>query len=211
MKYNPIVHNRRSIRLKGYDYSQTGLYYITICIKDRLCLLGRIENEKNVLNDAGVMVENEWLKISQRFPNVRLHSYVIMPNHFHAILEISDGVANVGATLVVALDESIKTPGKETTKVAHDEKSGFVLRATTRVAPTRKNTGIGNIIGAFKSIVTIEYIRGIDRYGWEPFNGQLWQRNYYETILRDNESYARISEYIKDNPAKWDDDELFHK
>ena len=157
MKYNPIVHNRRSIRLKGYDYSQTGLYYITLCIKDRLCLLGKIENEKIVLNDAGVMVENEWLKVSQHFPNVKLHSYVIMPNHFHAIIEIFDGVANVGATLVVALP-------------------GVVINssgATTRVAPTMKNTGIGNIIGAYKSIVTVEYIRGVDRYGWEPFNGQL--------------------------------------
>jgi len=157
--------------------------------------LGKIENEKIVLNDAGVMVENEWLKVSQHFPNVKLHSYVIMPNHFHAIIEIFDGVANVGATLVVALP-------------------GVVINssgATTRVAPTMKNTGIGNIIGAYKSIVTVEYIRGVDRYGWEPFNGQLWQRNYYETILRDNESYDRISEYIKDNPAKWDDDELFYK
>ena len=110
--YNPKIHHRRSIRLKGYDYSQEGLYFITICVKNHKCFFGEIvgapfvdaQNDiasqtpdtQMVLNDAGEMVETEWLKLPHRFKNIELHEYTVMPNHFHAILEI------VGATLVVA-------------------------------------------------------------------------------------------------------------
>src|SRR5664279_2394649 len=94
--FNPNIHHRRSIRLKGYDYSQPGFYFVTICCQNRDCLFGKIKNGKMILNDAGMMVEREWLKIPDRFQNSRLHEYILMPNHFHAILEI------VGATLVVA-------------------------------------------------------------------------------------------------------------
>jgi putative transposase len=93
-QYNPNIHHRRSIRLKGYDYSQAGLYFITICVQNRVCLFGDIiANGEMILNDAGMMVKNEWWKLSDRFNNIELHDYVVMPNHFHAILEI------VGATL----------------------------------------------------------------------------------------------------------------
>jgi REP element-mobilizing transposase RayT len=102
-KYNPNIHHRKSIRLKGYDYSQAGLYFITICMNRRgnpLWLpFGNIKNGEMMLNDAGRMVENEWLKLPQRFSNIELHEYVVMSNHFHAIIEI------VGATLVVAQND----------------------------------------------------------------------------------------------------------
>ena len=97
-KYNPNIHNRRSIRLKGYDYTQAGLYFVTICVQNRACLLGEIYNNEMILNDAGQMIQSEWLKLPNRFSNIELHEYIIMPNHFHAILEI------VGATPVVARD-----------------------------------------------------------------------------------------------------------
>ena len=118
-KYNPNIHHRRSIRLKGYDYSQAGLYFITICCQDRACLFGEIavgaslvdaqnngiaQNEKGQpqgiaptiaptmrLNDAGKMIENEWTQLHERFTNIELHEYIVMPNHFHAILEIVGG------------------------------------------------------------------------------------------------------------------------
>jgi len=96
MPYNPHIHHRRSIRLKGYDYAQAGLYFITICCQDRACLFGEITDGLMVCNDAGTMVENEWLKLPTRFTNIQLHEYIVMPNHFHAILEI------VWATLDVA-------------------------------------------------------------------------------------------------------------
>lgn len=87
MNYNPAIHRRR-IRLKGYDYSQAGWYFITICTQHRACLFGKIENGVMILNNAGQMVENEWLKLPKRFKHIALHEYAVMPNHFHAILEI---------------------------------------------------------------------------------------------------------------------------
>lgn len=90
--------NRKSIRLKGYDYSQAGLYFVTICTQNRAHLFGNIKNGEMILNDAGKMVETEWMKLTDRYKNIQLHEYVVMPNHFHAIFQI------VGATLAVAPD-----------------------------------------------------------------------------------------------------------
>ena len=93
-KYNPKIHNRRSIRLKEYDYSQKGLYFITICTHNHLCLFGKISNGKMILNDAGKIAKKCWLDIPEHYPNTRLHEYVIMPNHVHGIIEI---IVSVGA------------------------------------------------------------------------------------------------------------------
>ena len=91
-KYNPDTHHRRSIRLKGYDYSQSGLYFITLCTIDRTCMFGNVVEGKMQLNDIGQLVEQEWLNtIKIRHDDVRLHNYIVMPNHFHAIIEIRRG------------------------------------------------------------------------------------------------------------------------
>jgi hypothetical protein len=99
MTYNPQKHHRRSIRLKGYDYSQAGLYFITICCQDRACLFGEITNGKMALNDVGIIAANYWLEIPGHFPHAELHEYIIMPNHVHGIIEIikkQNGVPDVG-------------------------------------------------------------------------------------------------------------------
>lgn len=80
--------NRRSIRLKGYDYAQAGSYYITICVQDRLCLFGEVRNGEMMLNDAGKTIETVWFELKSRFPHIYLHEHITMPNHFHGILEI---------------------------------------------------------------------------------------------------------------------------
>ncbi len=98
MKYNSKIHNRKSIRLKGYDYSQAGFYFITICTQNQLHLFGEIVNDEMILNDAGVMVDKIWLENPNRFTNTKLHEFVIMPNHIHGIVEITP----VGAPLVGA-------------------------------------------------------------------------------------------------------------
>ena len=223
MPYNPNIHQRRSIRLKGYDYSQAGLYFITICIQDRECFFGNIVNGEMILNDAGKMADNEWGKIPDRFINVQLHEHIVMPNHFHAIMEI------VGATLVVAPDGTTVAPDRTTvtpdgTTVAPDgttiapdgttvapgnEIVGNENGQPQGVAPTKPKT-VGDIVGAFQSIVTVEYIRGVKQLDWPPFNGKLWQRNYWEHIIRDEQSYHRISNYIINNPKNWKGDK-FHE
>ena len=97
MPYNKNIHHRRSIRLKGYDYSQAGLYFITICVQDRKCLFGKIVDGEMVLNDAGKMADECWMEIPKHFPNSVLHEHIVMPNHVHGIVELTqNNVANVG-------------------------------------------------------------------------------------------------------------------
>ncbi|MCH8555258.1 MAG: transposase [Schleiferiaceae bacterium] len=154
------LNNRQSIRLKGYDYSQTGLYYITINIdrrrNPRWQPFGQIRNGEMILNDAGKLVIDEWVKLPQRFTNIGLHEYVVMPDHFHSIIEIIDN----------------------------------------------GNT-VGEIVGAFQSIVTVGYVQGVKQHGWEKFNGRLFQRNYWEKIIQDELAYQNISNYIINNPKNW--------
>lgn len=87
-KYNPHIHHRRSIRLKGYDYSQAGLYFITICCQDRICRFGNLVNGEMVLNEFGIIAYNEWLKTPEIRPNVELGAFIIMPNHMHGIIRL---------------------------------------------------------------------------------------------------------------------------
>ncbi len=172
-QYNPKKHHRRSIRLKDYDYSQEGLYFITICVQNKICLFGNMAEGKMTLNIVGEMIKKEWLKIPERFPNTALHEYVVMPNHFHAIIEILNN------------------------QIEHREQpQGIAL-------------SMGDIIGAFKSIVTNEYIQGVKTLDWKPFNIRLLQRNYWEHIIRNTNSFLRISDYIINNPANWKDDKFY--
>ena len=189
-KYNPNIHHRRSIRLKGYDYSQAGLYFVTIVTKNRKHLFGKIENGKMILNDAGKMVEKQWLKLPERFKNIKLHEYIVMPNHFHTILEI-----------VVAQNDDIN-------KIIKGQPQGIAPTGTapTGIAPTNKT--IGDMIGAFESITTVEYIRGVKNNNWPSFDKKLWQRNYWEHIIRNENEYNRISQYIINNPIKWENNKL---
>jgi REP element-mobilizing transposase RayT len=483
MVFNPQIHHRRSIRLKGYDYSQVGLYFITLCCQDRASLFGEIvgaipsgrpnnnincghpnnelnsvhpndkinnfhpnndnrivenpnsDNGKNtnanqkiqaklILNDAGKMIEKQWLSLADRFPNIILHEYIIMPNHFHGIIEIVDtgrkkgqvrgfeqrqardiaptaptaipterkivgstlvvdqdsrtkeaeynnqeksktiqlqglgqgqarGIAptkaetiqterkTVGSTLVVDQDsrtkedkynkqeksktiqlqgldhgqalgiaptttetipterkivgstlvvdqdkhtkedkynnqekkenlDSVQELGQEleqgqaqgiaptdptaipterktvgsTLVVDQDKRTkedkynnqeknenwdsiqemeqGLGQGQARGIAPTDPTVGstlvvdqdkrtIGDILAAFKSITTVEYIRGVKNNNWKSFNGKLWQRNYYEHIIRNEEAYLKISNYIINNPQKWLDDKFYKK
>ena len=165
MQYDPNIHHRRSIRLEGYDYSQAGVYFVTICVQSWKRLFGNIARDKMVLNDAGRMMQTVWDELPDRFSNIALDEYIVMPNHFHGLVVIiSGGNENGAATSVL----------------------------------------IGNIVGAFKSIATNAYIRGVRRCGWMLFPDHLWHRNFYERIVRDENELNRIREYIVTNPARWE-------
>ena len=182
MKYNPDIHHRRSIRLKRYDYSQNGAYFVTICVQNREFLFGKIENGKMILNNAGKMIEKYWREIPEHYPNVILDVFVIMPNHMHGILII----------------DNVRVPLVGTHQKGQPQ----------GIAPTRKNT-IGDIIGAFKSLTTNEYIRGVKNGKFPPFEKRIWQRNYHEHIIRNEQSLEKIQNYIIHNPQKWQDDKFF--
>ncbi|MCX2494985.1 hypothetical protein OQX63_15955 [Pedobacter sp. PF22-3] len=183
MKYNPLIHHRRSIRLKGYDYSKAGAYFITICCEDRIHRFGKVSGDEMILNQPGTIAYNEWINLAERFPNFELDVFQIMPNHMHGIIVLSDRTT-VGATLAVAQEQN------------------ELNRATARVAPT-----IAEIVGAYKSIVSNACLQLFKSHN--KIMGKLWQRNYYEHIIRDERAYQNISNYIINNPGKWNEDK-FH-
>jgi len=113
MNYNPDIHYRRSIRLKGYDYAQAGLYFVTICTQDRLCLFGEIKNGEMILNDAGIMIGRQCQELIYRFDNIKSDEFIVMPNHFHGIVKF------VGVPLVGTQNTKPKQPptiGSQNTK-----------------------------------------------------------------------------------------------
>ena len=186
-RYDPKVHHRRSIRLKGYDYSLPGTYFVTIVVQDRVCLFGQCETNRMRLNGVGRMVAEEWEGLPRRFPDLELGPFVVMPNHIHGLIDL---VGNVGAPLVGARADHDPAFGGEV--------STTTRRATTRVAPT-----LASVVGAFKSLTTVQYIRGVRTRGWIPFRGRLWQRNYFEEIVWDDEALVRVDDYILENPENW--------
>lgn len=195
--YNPNLHHRRSIRLKGYDYAQAGLYFITICCQDRVCRFGDVVNGEMILNEYGQIAHDEWMKLSERFPNFELDVFQIMPNHLHGLLFLSvgaplaDSLPSVGAPLAGALSSAgAQNP---------DE-----IRAGASPAPT-----VGEIVGAYKSLVANGCLSIYKSKN--EIMGKLWQRNYYEHIIRNEQSYKRISEYITNNPVKWADDTFYQR
>jgi REP element-mobilizing transposase RayT len=175
MRYNPEIHHRRSIRLNRYDYSQSGYYFITVCTQEQRCLFGEIEKGRLILNDAGKMVGHWWDELKNKYDNIEIDEYIVMPNHCHGIINIVG--TGVGADLCVC--------------------------------PNGIGRPIYKMIQWFKTMTTNEYIRNVKQNHWEPFDGKLWQRNYYEQIVRDETSLRRIREYIVNNPCQWQQDKLF--
>ena len=168
MTFDPHKHHRRSIRLKGYDYSQAGAYFVTICINHGHPLLGEVLNGIMIPSPAGIMVAECWQGLTERFPNIEQDVFSLMPNHFHGNLLILETGLNARQNPVV----------------------------------------LGNMVGAFKSISTHQYIQGVQEQGWEPFKKQLWQRNFYERIIRNERELEAIRTYIINNPANWHEGKL---
>lgn len=137
-KFNPHIHHRRSIRLKGFDYSQAGLYFITICCQDRLCHFGHVENDAMILNEYGQIAFDEWMKLPERFPNFELDVFQIMPNHIHAIISLTNPATVVGATLAVA-------PNGDT--VARNGNTVTPVPVGAGVNPAPTGTGVSDIVG----------------------------------------------------------------
>lgn len=164
---------------------------MTIVAQGRQSFFGKIIGAEMFLNDAGRMIVTVWESLPERFIDIELGAFIVMPNHFHAVLYI------VEAGFIPALH------GRDSSMMDVVGATGaiHVTGATTRVVPT-----LGQIIGAFKSITAHEYIKSVDGLGWPRFDKRLWQRNYYEHIIRSAAEAERIHQYIEANPARWDDD-----
>ena len=185
--YDSKKHHRKSIRLKGYDYSKAGAYFITICTQNRECILGKIIDQSLVLNDAGMMVEKWWMELNKKYPEIMTDEFVIMPNHFHGIIQIMNPT-----------DSTCAHP------------NNHIVGADLRVCPNDQGGHTGpplhGVIQWFKTMTTNEYIRNVKESGWKPFPGKLWQRNFYEHIIRNDRRLNTIRKYIKNNPFHWEFD-----
>ena len=191
--YNPTIHHRRSIRLKGYDYSQAGLYFITICCQDRVCRLGKIENGVMICNELGEIAYREWMKTAELRPQIELDAFMVMPNHIHGILKINE----MNMDTLHSPNNTGDNMGDNTGECNSPNNTGECN------SPLRSPSNtIGAIIRGYKSSVT-------KQFGLMGFDEKLWQRNYYEHIIRDEQSYQIISEYIINNPKKWADDKFY--
>ncbi len=167
--------NRRSIRLKNYDYAQAGVYFVTVCANQKACLFGFIEDGIMVPNELGRMVKYCWDEIPSHFPNVSLDAFVTMPNHVHGILMINAG-ENDYSRIVETKDFS-------------------------PLRPLGASKTLGSIIRGFKI--------GVSK--WAKNNTQIqtvWQRNYWEHIVRSEQQLSLIREYIQNNPMQWELDSL---
>ncbi len=219
MAYDSERHHRRSIRLRGYDYAQAGAYFVTLVTHGRECLFGEVVNDMVFPNDAGRMVQAVWHELPVRFPGVDVDAFVVMPNHIHGIIAWTApvGAPLVGAQSAAAMATDVGAPGQGATDQGATDQGATDVGATgagatgqgatTRVAPT-----LGDVVGAYKSLTTLEYVRGVKTMGWQAFPGRLWQRNYYEHIIRDERALNRIRRYIDENPLRWTfDDENPHR
>ncbi|MGM0545474.1 MAG: transposase [Bacteroidota bacterium] len=172
-KYDLHKHNRQSIRLKGYDYSKPGYYFITICVVNRYCFFGKIVDGQMILNKYGQIAKKEWFRTEKLRDNVCLDEFIVMPNHLHGIIELKGG------------------------------------RDTARRVPTKEEFGqptknsIPTIIRSYKSAVT----KAINELNAQP-GDKVWQRNYYDHIIRNRHELNGIRKYIRNNPKNWENDKL---
>ncbi len=193
------MFERKSPRLIGFDYSQAGMYYVTVCTQGRTHRFGmavgadpcvcpshvhhpRTNPQSMRLSPSGEMIKKWWEKIQQKFTFVRIDEFIIMPNHLHGIIRIDELRSNIGR-------------GR-----------GRIKGQTHGSAPT--DVSLSKIMQWFKTMTTNEYIRGVRDGRFEPFQKRLWQRNYYDHIVRNDEDLHRIRRYIRDNPKNWDADAL---
>ena len=190
MKHNLKINQRKSIRLNGYDYSKAGLYFITICTHNRENLFGEIDDGKMILNEYGEIVEKEIIKTNSLRKNIKIDEYIIMPNHIHFIIEI----VTVGAYG--------NTPKNEITAYTNIEHGVNHYAPTKQLKSPSKN--IGAIVRAIKACSTAN-INKLRKTTGIP----VWQRNYYENIIRDENAHLKIAEYIKNNPVLWGNDRYF--
>lgn len=211
-RYNPEIHHRRSIRLRGYDYAQEGLYFITLCVINRDNLFGEVVNGKMHLNSYGQIAHDEWLRTAEVRDNIFLHEFVIMPNHLHGIIEITK---NKGAREDNA---GFKSPTQTIGSIVRGYKIATLKKIREYIKPQAEAMDIEPESNADrntggKSETTCkgeETCKGELQFAptVAPTLDTIWQRNYYEIIIRDEKAYHNISNYILLNPERWKEDEF---
>ena len=228
-----MIRQRKNIRLKGYDYSKPGLYFITICCQGREMLFGQIENGKMILNEYGKIVEQEWIKTPKIRNNVKLHEFTVMPNHFHAIVQITYRVFNesnnvfiVGSYCNTTLHENGNTTPQKNDNTTQQKNDNTTIYKNGNTPQQEKNNNtnqqnenplpgqpdnkrspsntLGAIVRGFESAVT-KQINVLRNMPGES----VWQRNFHDHIIRNKTEYYKIKNYIINNPGNWKNDIFF--
>jgi putative transposase len=183
-------YGRRSIRLKGYDYTRDGAYFVTVCTQDRAHFFGTVVDGEMHSNAYGREVANCWLWLAEQYPYVLLDEWIVMPDHIHGIVVITDGMNS---------DEPCRG-GSRTAQTRTASPAGFVngpnvgMNHSGSIPPKRKP--LGHLIAAFKTVST----KRVNDFRCTP-GAKLWQRNYYEHVIRNGESLQAARRYIVDNPS----------
>lgn len=167
--------NRKSIRLNKYDYSGNGYYFITICAQNRWNIFGEVKNKKMIPNDIGKMVFKIWNEIPNNCNGIKTDEFILMPDHLHGIL-----VINKNWTI---------------DNLSNGRMDNLSNGRTQGSAPT-----LGLIIKKFKTLTTKIFIDNVNKNNWPRFDKRLWQRNYYERIIRNEKEYLVKKQYIRLNP-----------
>ena len=186
MAFNPDLHQRQSIRMPSHVYSQPGAYFITVCTHQRAHLFGEIIDGRMLLNEAGLIAQNCWHAIPEHFPLVYLDECVIMPNHMHGVVVIND---------VGAIHESPR-------RFAHPQRAIHESPLQLNIV-ARRNMTIPKLVGRFK----MQAAKKINILRNTP-GTPIWQRNYWERIIRDEPELQSVRQYIRNNPAQWQHDDL---
>lgn len=208
MTYDPDKHHRRSIRLQGYDYARAGAYFVTIVTQARACLFGEVVDGTMRLNHAGRMVETVWDELPLFYPGVDIDAFAIMPNHIHGIIVLvgaaprgrpgdGEGTDRPWGNRTQSRAETGQARGPAPTDGCPDSEQRW------GPATTGRGLSLGDVVHRFKTMTTKRYVDGVKQSGWPPFPTRLWQRNYYEHIIRDQPALDRIRCYIDDNPLQW--------
>ena len=189
------------MRLKDYDYSNHGAYFVTICTQDRECLFGNIVQGEMIFNDAGSMVNKIWNELNDKYTRIETDEFIIMPNHVHGIIFI------VGAGPRACPDAD--DPDYQRNDAGHPQGCApTITRAESQGHPQGDDPALSlsDVVHRFKSYTTAQYRIGVELHNWQPFRGKLWQRNYYEHIIRNEEELTKIREYIRNNTIQWEMD-----
>jgi REP element-mobilizing transposase RayT len=184
MPYDSNYHHRRSIRLRGYDYTQAGAYFVTTCVQNREPLFGEIVGGSVRLNVQGEIAVEWWDKITGHFQGVELDAFVVMPNHMHGIVVLTEPLGIASTQFVQA-------------GASGEMELPLMTSTSSRPMP------LGRVMAFFKYQST----KAINQARATP-GARVWQRNYYEHVVRNDGSLRRIREYIASNPLQWEQDQL---
>ncbi len=205
------ANHRQTTRLENYDYSSPGAYFVTICANGRSYLFGEILEDEMKLNAAGEMVREEIQALPTRFERLEVDEFVVMPNHLHVILVLREeeiGLGDEGRA-----NTAVRPYGQDGDTTQSTRRGELNVRPRAATMPRdrseyqhptgTKDGSLGRIVQRLKTFTTQRYIRGVHDLSWTPFEKRLWQRNYFERVIRDERGLQNARTYVLENPLKW--------